>query len=182
MENDTGWLVKLIVIISAVAVFAISLNAWDPSAPTVAGWANLQTVAQADPFAGAPAWPNFGNYTTTYNSTANFDCTGNLTFLGLNCLWNVFVVFFDWVIGAIFWIGGAFLWFIVMIGTALWFIGLFFVWLATLVIAFFGAIFGAVTLTFPGMPPEIQALMWIFIVPALCLLIFLVIRLVRGQS
>lgn len=181
-ENDTGYLLKIVVIIAVVAVFALSINSWDPSAPTVAGWSNLQTVAQSDPFAGAPAWPDFGNYTDTFNDTVDFTCTPNVLFFGLNCIWEALVTIFTWAVGAIFWIGGAFLWVVVSIGTALYYLGLFFVWLATLVVSFFGAIFGAVTLTFDGMPAPIQAVMWIFIVPALCILIFLVLRFIRGQS
>ncbi|HZX60927.1 MAG TPA: hypothetical protein VFF51_04195 [Candidatus Methylomirabilis sp.] len=176
MSNDTSQLTKYVVIVAAVAIFAISINDWNPSAPTVAGYSTLQTTMQADPFNNTPSWPNFGNYTDTF--TGNYTCTPDVAFFGLNCI----SVFFDWVVGAIFWIGGAFLWLIVSIGTALWFLGLFLWWLGSLVVAFFGALLGTATLTFDGMPIQVQALMWVIILPMLVFIVFLILRYIRGQS
>ena len=182
MGNDTGHLLKYVVVVAVVAVLALSVYDWDPSAPTVSGWYDLQALLQTGPFDDAPEWPSFGNYTDTFSDTVDFTCTPNVTYLGINCLWNVFEVFFSWVVGGFLWFVGAIAWLIVSAGTFLWFIGLFLVWLAELVVGFFVALIGTAFLIFGGVPPAVQVIMWVFIVPFLALLFFLVIRLVRGQS
>lgn len=90
--------------------------------------------------------------------------------------------FFTWFSGFFFWIGGAFLWVVVTIGTAIWYIGLVLVWFAGITIAFFGALIGTAFLMFDGVPPVVQGVMWIVIVPFLAFLFFLVLRFLRGQS
>jgi hypothetical protein len=155
--SDSSQVIKYVAIVSLVAIFCLFLVDWDDSAPTVAGWGNLQATLSDDPETGFPE-PG------TVNPPVVADCawwdvacyTGNLA-------------------GSVLYIGGLMF---VTVGWILAVMG----WFFLLVWNLFAALFGSVTLTTAGMPTEVQILLWVFIAPFAVMLLLFIIRLVRGSE
>ena len=149
--------VRYVGIVAIVAVFCIFLFTWDESAPVVAGWTDLSNVASSDPDTGFPQAISIMPPETGICEWWDVGCyTGNLAGALLY-------------IGAV--IGSTIGWFFAVIG-----------WFFMLVFAFFSALFGSVTLTMDGMPPDIQTLMLVIVIPLAVMLILFIIRLVRGNE
>jgi hypothetical protein len=185
MSDDTGKVVKYIVLVVVIAVLAIALNDWDPSAPTVTGYTQLQTTLTTDPFNGTEniTWPNWYAYTNASGSSNGTyaDCSGfSWIDPGMyNCQVTNFVA---WFVDGVDFFVGAFAWLFNTLWTGLLFVWSFLVWLAALVFNFFVALLGTATLTMDGMPLAVQAIMWAVALPLLAMLIMLILRFIRGQS
>jgi hypothetical protein len=156
--GDTAMLVRYVGIVAIVAVFSLSLFSWDESTPTVAGWTVLQTTLNTqNPESGFPQFQTVDPFYLDYCGPFDLPChTGNIakpfTYIG-NLIWQ------------------ALSWFFLSIA-----------WLFGLIFAFFGALLGGATLTFDGMPIEVQSILWIVILPFFTLIIFAILRLVRGSE
>jgi hypothetical protein len=154
--SDSNNLIRYVAIVAIIAVFVVALNDWDSSAPDVAGWTDLQSHLQQDP---APQ----NNTTAPPTWSPPGDCL-NVSWDFLGCIFYPLAYFAE-----------AFAYVLVLIFDAI-------LWLVDLIIAFFAAVFGAATLTFSGMPAEVQAVLWVIILPLLAAVILWLIRFVRGQD
>ena len=155
--SDTSLIMRYVGLIALVAVVAVSVNEWDSSTPLVSGWAGLQDTVSDDPETG---FPQFATITPPQNvGCAAWDILCNAGNLG----------------GAVMYIGA-------LLGESVSLLVRILAWFFSLVFNFFAALFGSATLTYDGMPSGIQSLMWILIAPFFALLIFTIIKLVRGNE
>ena len=164
--SDSNNLLKVVLFMAVIAIFAVSLSDWDGSAPVISGWSNLQTVAGQDPFAGTPDWPTFPE----------------VGLIEISCdWWDIFC--WGAVIGeATAYIGSAIIYFglLVYTGVVWFFSGL--IWLTELVVGVFLAAFDLMMIPFLGFPSPISELLAGLSVILLLVVVFAVIRFIRGQD
>lgn len=155
--TDTDGIVKYVAVVSIVAIFAVAIGDWDATAPQVSGWTDFQDALSTDP-------DPQNDSLVIENFTIPDDCLDPGFFPDLGCIFWPVAWFANTTFSVIVWLAeGA-------------------IWIANLVVSFFGALFGSATLTFNDMPPAIQALMWVFTLPMLAMVIISIMRFVRGAG
>ena len=155
--SDTPSLMRYGGFVALIAVFAVTLNDWDASAPTLAGWSELQATLGDDPSSSFP---------TMTNVTA--PDLGACDWWDIGCLAGE-------LFAAVIYIGSLIYYFLAWVAAVTW-------WFALEVVVFFGALIGAASLTLTGIPAWLQALLWILAAPLLILVLWSVIRLIRGDE
>ena len=164
--SDSNNILKAVLLMAVVAIFAVSLNDWDASAPDMPGWTNLQTVAGQDPFNGTPDWPTFPE----------------IGIIEISCDWWDILCWVAVIGEATAYIGSAIVYFGLLVYTGIvWFFsGL--IWLTELVVGVFLAAFDLMMIPFLGFPSPISELLAGLSVILLLVVVFAVIRFIRGQD
>ena len=159
--SDTPHLMRYGGFVALIAVFAITLGDSIPGAPALTGWSDLQTQLGTDPLD-----PGRTNPFPTLTMPDAPD-TG--------CDWWDFGCYAGAVFDAVLYIGG-------LIFAALVFVAEFLFWLVYEVFLILAALFGTASLTFSGIPAWLQGILWILAIPLLVLVVWSVLRLIRGDE
>jgi len=154
--SDTPSLMRYGGFVAVVAVFALTMSDAIPGAPALAGWSGLQTSLGTDVTSTFP---------TMYVPAA--PDTG--------CDWWDFGCFAGALFDAVLYIGGLVYYFVTWVTDVIF-------WLIYTVFALLSALFGAASLTFSGIPAWLQGILWILAAPLLILVLWAIVRLIRGDE
>ena len=154
--SDSSMIIRLMTVVTIVAVFAIFVADWSPGVE-VQGFTELQDATDDDPSGGFPE-------VVDVQPPTSGDCAP----------WDIPCLTGD-IFGPIFYIG-------TLIFAVVWWVFQVIAWAALFVFNLFASIFSVATITITGLPSEFQTLLTILSVPALVLVIFAIARFIRGNE
>lgn len=155
--SDSSMLIKFVSLVALIAMFSIFLVQWDSNAPVVGGYSQVSATLSGDPRSGFP-FPN----------TPSAPQTGSCQWWEITCIGADLASSVVYV-GALIWF--SLVWFFTAI-----------LWFFSLVFGLFTALISSASLTMNGMPPMIQTLLWVLVIPFLLLLLLSALRFFRGNE